>query len=154
MSTLMNDQEWPAFAVQPNKTYFLRIINMSGYAQFYFNIEDHNMTIIQADGVYSQPQPVQDLYVATGQRYGVLFTDEANRQPELCNSGSYRPEWFSQSCNTTNQPKCDRTVDLRPYVILILFRALKHVFAYTIKRCCHSPQHLLSKSSRRSMTSA
>lgn len=46
---------------------------MSGYAQFYFHIDAHNMTIIEADGVYSVPQTVEDLYIATGQRYGVLL---------------------------------------------------------------------------------
>ena len=69
----MNDQEQPTFPVDPNKTYYLRIINMSGYAQFYFHIDAHNMTIIEADGVYSVPQTVEDLYIATGQRYGVLL---------------------------------------------------------------------------------
>jgi iron transport multicopper oxidase len=69
----MNDQEKPTFPVEANKTYYLRIINMSGLAQFYFHIDGHNMTIIEADGVYSVAQPVEDLYIATGQRYGVLL---------------------------------------------------------------------------------
>ncbi|EED22560.1 multicopper oxidase, putative [Talaromyces stipitatus ATCC 10500] len=73
MSALMNDQLWPTFSVLPNKTYFVRVLNIAGYAQFYFHIDGHNMTIIQADGVYTDPQQVQDLYLATGQRYGVLL---------------------------------------------------------------------------------
>lgn len=51
--------------VQPGKTYFLRIINVSGFAQFYFHIDQHNFTIIETDGIYTQPQPVGDLYVST-----------------------------------------------------------------------------------------
>lgn len=31
------------------------------------------MSIIEADGVYSVAQPVEYLYIATGQRYGVLL---------------------------------------------------------------------------------
>jgi iron transport multicopper oxidase len=69
----MNDQQGPKFSVQAGKTYFLRIINMSGFSQFYLHIDGHNFTIIEADGVYMQPQPVQDIYIATGQRYGVLL---------------------------------------------------------------------------------
>ena len=73
VSALMNDQEQPTFPVEANKTYYLRIINMSGFAQFYLHIDGHNMTIIEADGVYSVAQPVEDLYIATGKRYGVLL---------------------------------------------------------------------------------
>ncbi|KAJ5965246.1 hypothetical protein N7481_011960 [Penicillium waksmanii] len=73
VSALMSDQERPTFPVEANKTYYLRIINMSGFAQFYFHIDGHNMSIIEADGVYSVAQPVEDLYIATGQRYGVLL---------------------------------------------------------------------------------
>jgi iron transport multicopper oxidase len=69
----MNDQEAPRFSVQPGKTYFLRIINMAGFSQFYIHIDDHDFTIIEADGVYTRPQQTQDLYIATGQRYGVLL---------------------------------------------------------------------------------
>ncbi|OCK76302.1 multicopper oxidase [Lepidopterella palustris CBS 459.81] len=73
LSALMNDQTGPKFSVQPNKTYFLRIINISGFSQFYFHVDNHNFTIIEADGVYMNPQPVDDLYIATGQRYGCLL---------------------------------------------------------------------------------
>jgi iron transport multicopper oxidase len=79
VSALMNDQEQPTFPVEPNKTYYLRIINMSGYAQFYLHIDGHNMTIVEADGVYSMPQTVEDLYIATGQRYGVLLKTKPTR---------------------------------------------------------------------------
>lgn len=46
---------------------------MSGFSQFYLHIDQHDLTIIEADGVYMQPQPVRDLYITTGQRYGVLL---------------------------------------------------------------------------------
>lgn len=72
-SALMNDQINPHFAVQPNKTYFLRIINLSGFAQFYLHIPGHNFTIIETDSIYTHPTFAQDLYIANGQRYGVLL---------------------------------------------------------------------------------
>jgi iron transport multicopper oxidase len=72
-SALMNDQINPQFSVQANKTYFLRIINISGFAQFYLHIPNHNFTIIETDGIYTQPTHAQDLYLANGQRYGVLL---------------------------------------------------------------------------------
>lgn len=73
LSALMNDQEGPTFSVQPGKTYFLRIINISGFAQFNIHIDHHTFEIIEVDGVYTRKQPVQDIFIATGQRYGVLL---------------------------------------------------------------------------------
>jgi iron transport multicopper oxidase len=82
----MNDQNGPTFSVKPGKTYFLRLINMSGFSQFYIHIPNHSFTIIEVDGVYTRAQPVQDIYIATGQRYGVLLKtmpDNAQNYPIL-----------------------------------------------------------------------
>jgi iron transport multicopper oxidase len=57
-----------------SKTYLLRIINMAAFSQVYFHIDQHNMTIVEADGTYTQPKTVTDLYLATAQRYSVLVT--------------------------------------------------------------------------------
>lgn len=66
-TALMNDTRTGLQSiVQPGKTYFLRIINISGFAQFYFHIDQHNFTIIEIDGIYTQPQPAGDLYIANG----------------------------------------------------------------------------------------
>ena len=69
----MNDKRHPRFHVQPDKTYLLRLINMSGFAQFCVQIDGHNFTIIEADGVNTKRYPVENLYIATGQRYGALL---------------------------------------------------------------------------------
>jgi iron transport multicopper oxidase len=59
------------------KTYLLRIINMAAFSQIYFHIDQHNMTIVEADGTYTHPTTVTDLYLATAQRYSVLVTGMA-----------------------------------------------------------------------------
>lgn len=42
----------------PGRTYRLRIINMAAFASFYFWIDGHEMSIIEADGVRpSSPSP-------------------------------------------------------------------------------------------------
>jgi iron transport multicopper oxidase len=90
----MNDQTNPHFSVQPGKTYFLRIINLSGFAQFYLHIPGHNFKIIETDGIYAHPTFAQDLYIANGQRYGVLlktFPTAAQNYPIL---GSMDPNGF------------------------------------------------------------
>ncbi|KAK4995558.1 hypothetical protein LTR66_004652 [Elasticomyces elasticus] len=72
-SALFNDAQNIAFNVLPGKTYFLRTVNMAAFAQFYLHFDQHQLTIIEIDGVYTKPTTVDTLYVATGQRYGVLL---------------------------------------------------------------------------------
>jgi iron transport multicopper oxidase len=69
----MNDVVQPEFTVQPDTTYYLRIINIAGFAQFYLQIDGHDLTIIEVDGIYTDPQPVENIYIGNGQRYGVLI---------------------------------------------------------------------------------
>ncbi|CRG91824.1 hypothetical protein PISL3812_08878 [Talaromyces islandicus] len=70
---LINDSPSTELFVQPNRTYFLRIINMSTLASFLLYLEDHNFTIIEADGVYTKPFTVDNLFFGSAQRYGVLL---------------------------------------------------------------------------------
>ncbi|KAK6442370.1 hypothetical protein LTR95_001386 [Oleoguttula sp. CCFEE 5521] len=72
-SLLMNDATTAQFKVKPKRTYLLRIINVSAFAQIFLAIDQHNMTIIEADGTYTKPMTVQHLYISTAQRYSVLI---------------------------------------------------------------------------------
>lgn len=60
------------------KTYLLRIMNIGAFPAFFFNIEDHNMTIVAMDGIYTQRTTAQTLHVGTGQRFDVLVTTRPN----------------------------------------------------------------------------
>lgn len=72
-SVLLNDSQNVTLHVQPNKTYFLRIINFAAFSQIYLRFDEHEMEIIEVDGVYTHPRKVETLYVAVAQRYGVLL---------------------------------------------------------------------------------
>lgn len=69
----MNDGQNTKIPVKPNKTYFVRFINLAGFAQLYFAFDQHDMTIIEIDGIYTKPTKASQLYIATAQRYGVLL---------------------------------------------------------------------------------
>ena len=73
-SAILNDGTTTSFNLSPGKTYYFRIINMATFSQIFLNFEEHNMTIIEVDGVYTQPREVESLWIATAQRYGVLIT--------------------------------------------------------------------------------
>ena len=62
------------FHVNSSQTYRIRIIgSMSGYTLI-FSIDEHNMTVIAADGVNIEPFEVQTLTVYVAQRYDILVT--------------------------------------------------------------------------------
>lgn len=50
-SGLIMDNANSSLTFTPGKTYRLRLINMSGFAKFYFSIDGHDMDIIEVDGV-------------------------------------------------------------------------------------------------------
>lgn len=73
-SGLINDKLDTTFSVEPGKTYFFRIVNMAAFAAQYLWIEGHNMTIVEVDGIWTQPQEVSMIYVTPAQRYSILVT--------------------------------------------------------------------------------
>ncbi|KAF9937851.1 laccase, multicopper oxidase, benzenediol:oxygen oxidorectuctase [Mortierella alpina] len=54
------------------KRYRLRVINAGAFAAFQFSIDNHMLTVIEADGVAIQPVTVQRLPINVGQRYSVI----------------------------------------------------------------------------------
>ncbi|KAL4905597.1 hypothetical protein BDW74DRAFT_185121 [Aspergillus multicolor] len=71
---LFNDTQGLSVAVDPGKTYLLRLINIGAFVGQYFYIQDHTMTIVEMDGVYTDPTEADLLYIAVAQRYSVLVT--------------------------------------------------------------------------------
>lgn len=60
--------------VEEGKTYLLRVVNLGNFVGTYFEVEGHQMTIVEADGVYLEPITVDRLYLTVAQRYAVLLT--------------------------------------------------------------------------------
>lgn len=73
-AALMNDTQNLTISVEPGKTYYFRLTNIGAFSSQYFWIEGHNMTIIQVDGVYTEPAEAEMIYVTAAQRYGFLVT--------------------------------------------------------------------------------
>ncbi|KAG6853342.1 hypothetical protein C0991_005169 [Blastosporella zonata] len=60
--------------VKSGARYRFRIISMSCDPNFTFSIDQHNMTIIEADGENTTPLVVDELQIFAGQRYSVVIT--------------------------------------------------------------------------------
>ncbi|PBP16992.1 hypothetical protein BUE80_DR012251 [Diplocarpon rosae] len=68
-----------ALDVQPGKTYRLRIIGGTALTFATFAIEGHDtMTVIEADGSYTEPFDTAHIQIGSGQRYSVLLTTKLN----------------------------------------------------------------------------
>ncbi|CAM6016351.1 unnamed protein product [Sphagnum balticum] len=65
--------------VQPGKTYRLCIGSMATLSSVNFKIENHNLTVVAADGRYVEPFVVDNLDVYSEQSFSVLLT--ANQDP-------------------------------------------------------------------------
>lgn len=59
---------------KPGRTYRLRIVNTSAFANFFFWIDGHQMRIIEADGTDVEETPIDQVGIAVAQRYSVLVT--------------------------------------------------------------------------------
>ncbi|KAL5556394.1 hypothetical protein UlMin_038630 [Ulmus minor] len=64
--------------VIPGKTYRLRIGSLTALSALSFQIEGHNMTIVEADGHYVEPIVVQNLFIYSGETYSVLIKTDQN----------------------------------------------------------------------------
>ncbi|KAK3385615.1 Cupredoxin [Podospora didyma] len=71
-SNLINDAQNVKFNISPGKTYLFRIINVGAVAGQYLEFDQHDMTIVEVDGVYTQPSTVKQLFIGVAQRYSVL----------------------------------------------------------------------------------
>ncbi|XP_054805541.1 L-ascorbate oxidase-like [Prosopis cineraria] len=66
-------------AVIPGKTYRLRVASLTALSALSFQIEGHNMTVVEADGIYVEPFVVQNLFLYSGETYSVLV--KADQDP-------------------------------------------------------------------------
>ncbi|KAJ4715669.1 L-ascorbate oxidase family protein [Melia azedarach] len=74
------------FTVSPGLTYRLRIASLTSLSALSFQIEGHNMTVVEADGNYVAPFATQNLYIYSGETYSVLIT---------ANQSSSRNYWIT-----------------------------------------------------------
>ncbi|KAI8536192.1 hypothetical protein RHMOL_Rhmol10G0236900 [Rhododendron molle] len=59
--------------VVPGKTYKLRIGSLTSLEALSFEIEGHNMTVVEADGSNVEPFVVKNLFIYSGETYSVLI---------------------------------------------------------------------------------
>ncbi|KAJ2534182.1 ferroxidase fet3, partial [Coemansia sp. RSA 1933] len=68
----------PTLPFAANSTYRLRLLNIGSTSMFRFAIDDHDMYVIEADGVASEPLKVPSVVLGVAQRISVLVSARPN----------------------------------------------------------------------------
>ncbi|KAI1782831.1 multicopper oxidase [Ganoderma leucocontextum] len=63
---------WNA-TLEPNKTYRLRLVNTGSFVAMQFSVDNHTLTVVEADGTPVKSFEVSSVSVAVAQRYSVLL---------------------------------------------------------------------------------
>lgn len=116
-NSLFNETRNNTWLVEPNKTYFVRIINVGGFVSQYLYMEDHEFTIVEVDGVYVQPNTTSMLYITIAQRYGVLITTKNDTSKNYAFMNKFDDDMFDVIpsdliLNSTNYIVYDEEADL------------------------------------------
>ncbi|KAI1388946.1 multicopper oxidase [Hypoxylon trugodes] len=77
-SVLWNDTYSLNVIVRRDTTYLFRVMNIGAFAGQYIWFEGHNMTIIEVDGVYTQPTEVEMIYLSAAQRCSFFIKTKDN----------------------------------------------------------------------------
>lgn len=101
-AALMNDTQDLSISVQPGKTYMFRIINMAAFAAQYLWFEGHSMSIVEVDGIYTQPADADQIYITAAQRYSVLITTKNDTSANFAIVGSMDQDLFDAVPDTLN----------------------------------------------------
>jgi iron transport multicopper oxidase len=72
-AALFNDTTDLEIHFQPGKTYLIRMINIGAFAGQYVWFEGHNISIVEVDGVYTEPAEAEMIYLAASQRCSFLI---------------------------------------------------------------------------------
>lgn len=73
-SVLLNDTQNLTVPIEPGKTYLFRVINIGAFAGQYIWFEDHTMSIVEVDGIYTEQAETDMIYLAAAQRCSFLIT--------------------------------------------------------------------------------
>ncbi|KAI5782840.1 Cupredoxin [Pyronema domesticum] len=95
-SALMNDSQNITLAVEPGKTYMVRMVNMAAFAAQYVWFEEHTMKVIEIDGIYTEPMDADMLYLTAAQRVSVLITTKNDTSKNYAFMGSMDQDLFDK----------------------------------------------------------
>ncbi|KAH9212454.1 Cupredoxin [Leptodontidium sp. 2 PMI_412] len=94
-SGLINEAQGVTFPMVSGKKYLFRIINMGAFAPFYLQFDQHDMTVVEIDGVYTKQTTVSQLFITVAQRYSVIITAKATSTKNFAIKASMSTDMFN-----------------------------------------------------------
>ncbi|CZS88993.1 uncharacterized protein RCO7_04645 [Rhynchosporium graminicola] len=92
---LINEAQNVKFSMVAGKKYLFRIINMGAFAPFYLQFDQHDMTVVEIDGVYTKQTSVSQLFITVAQRYSVIVTAKADASKNFAIKASMSTDMFN-----------------------------------------------------------
>ena len=108
-ATLINEAQNVHFPITPGKNYLFRIINMGAFAAQYLQFENHTMTVVEIDGVYTQPKVVDQVFLTVAQRVSVIVKAKKDASKNFAILGSMNMGMFDPG---VIPPKLNNNVSL------------------------------------------
>jgi iron transport multicopper oxidase len=87
-AALFNETQDLKFKVEPGRTYLFRMVNMGAFAGQYIWFENHNISIVEVDGVYTEPAEAEMVYLTAAQRISFLLTTKNETDTNYAFMGS------------------------------------------------------------------
>jgi iron transport multicopper oxidase len=75
---LINDGTGALYKIEAGKSYKFRVINIAAFVGFFLKFEDHEVSVIEIDGVTVKKTAAELIYLAPGMRYSVLVKAKAS----------------------------------------------------------------------------
>ncbi|OAG06621.1 multicopper oxidase [Paraphaeosphaeria sporulosa] len=128
-SALINDGQNVTVAVQPGKTYLIRMVNMAAFASMYVWFQGCSMRVVEVDGIYTEAAEAEMLYLTAGQRYSVILTVESDGVTNIPFVASMDKELFDEipddlNANATGWLLLDSSKELPAPIKMDVFEAL------------------------------
>jgi iron transport multicopper oxidase len=93
-ATLINSGQNQHIDIQQGHTYLFRFINIGSFAAQYVQFDQHEMTVVEVDGIYVKPYKVDQLFLVSGQRYAVIVKAKSNSNKNYAIVASMNEDMF------------------------------------------------------------
>lgn len=101
-SALFNDTQNLQVKIEAGKTYLFRMVNIGAFAGQRVWFENHTISIVEVDGIYTEPAEADMIYLTTAQRCSFLLTAKNDTNANYA---------FVGSMDTVSSPLISDTLD-------------------------------------------
>ena len=115
-SLLINEAQNVQFPMVAGKKYLFRIINVGAFTPVYLQFDQHSMTIVEIDGVYTSQCTQDQLFITPAQRYSVIIQAKATGTQNFAitasmSVGMFFPPLIPATFNTEVSNCCVKSFD-------------------------------------------